>query len=262
METKDYITVAISLLALLFSIIASTLSLRNKKHDDERNLRSLLNDSIDKIRSIRTEQAKYRSEHFSNPQTEAVAGLFNHQINSFTRLAVYITDQIPSLVTDIEYATIADAFGWTGDQQKARQYWDKAIYNSKDSYYEIINRRDYANFLFTYGSIGEGRDQYKRALELSPINDDTSKYMTGYTYRMWGVNERGAGNEMTSKEYFDKVAEAYGTIALNGFRTFALNDLELARKFDPAAFSMTPGVTQPLDGTTDILNPVPVPKPW
>ncbi|HYM72369.1 MAG TPA: hypothetical protein VET89_05265 [Stellaceae bacterium] len=230
MEPKDLATIAISIFAFLLSLIATTLSLRNKKHDDRRDLRSLLNDSISKIRTARTDQAKYRVEYAGNQQAEYVASLFNYQINSLARLAVYITEQIPSLVTDIEYATVADAFAWTGDQQKARQYWDTAISSSKDRYYEIINRRDYANFLFTYGSVGEGRDQYRRALNLSPVSDDTSKYLTGYTYRMWGVSEHAAGNELSAKECFDKAAEAYGTIAVSGFRAFALADLDQMRQ--------------------------------
>jgi len=180
MENKDYITISVSILAFLLSLIATTLALRNKKHDDERNLRSLLNDSISKLRTIRIEQAKYRVENEGKKNIDFVAGLFNYQINSLARLAVYISEQIPRLVTDIEYATIADAFGWTGDQQKARQYWEVSISNSRDKYYEIINRRDYANVLFTFGSVGEGRDQYEKALKLSPISDDTSKNLTGY----------------------------------------------------------------------------------
>src|SRR5271166_6754475 len=104
-----------------------------------------------------------------------------------------------------------------------------AIAASKDRYYEIINRRDFANFLFLNGNVGEGRDQYKKALDLSPISDDVSKYQTGYTYRMWGWNERAAGNELSARDYFDRAAEAFRTISVEGVRASALADLDQVR---------------------------------
>src|SRR5215472_9882791 len=127
MEPQDLITIAISTCAFLVSLVSFIASRRSKKqedqriaHEDERVLRSLMNETISNIRNARIEQAKYILDHGQN----AVSGLFNYQINSLVRLAVYIAEQIPSLVSDVEFATIADAFAWTGNWEKARQYWD------------------------------------------------------------------------------------------------------------------------------------------
>jgi len=246
MEPKDFITLAISLAAFVLSLVATIFSLSNKKHEDERSLRSLMNVTIGNIRSSRIDQAKYRNEHYGKGQNVElvlnVLSLYNYQINSLTRLAVYVAEKIPTLVTDIEFATLADAFAWTGDRQKGKQYWEAAIAASKDRYYEIINRRDFANFLFLNGNVGEGRDQYKKALDLSPISDDVSKYQTGYTYRMWGWNERAAGNELSARDYFDRAAEAFRTISVEGVRASALADLDQVRNTPPTA------VPQPMPG--------------
>jgi tetratricopeptide (TPR) repeat protein len=142
---------------------------------------------------------------------------------------------------------LADAFAWTGDREKARQYWEAAVTASKDEYYKIVNRRDYANFLFASGNVGAGREQYKIALDLSPISDDTSKYMTGYTYKMWGFNERAVGNELSAKDYFDRSAEAYKTISIEGMRAFAMTDLEQARQ-TPSATIPAPKPGEPPPG--------------
>ena len=240
MEPKDFITIAISACAFLVSLVSFIVSRRSKKqederkeHEDERALRLLMNDTVSNIRTARIEQAKYFTEH--GLTAGAVFGLFNYQINSLVRLAVYITERIPALVTDIEFSTLADAFAWTGDRQKAHQYWEAAITASKDEYYETVNRRDFANFLFASGNVGAGREQYKKALDLSPISDDTSKYMTGYTYRMWGWNERAAGNELSAKDYFDKAAEAYRTISVEGMRAFLMAELDQARQTQSTA---------------------------
>jgi tetratricopeptide (TPR) repeat protein len=234
MEFKDLLTLAISLSAFLLSLIATTISLRNRAQEEERTLRSLLNDVVSKIHGARIDQAKYRADNQGREGKEqnidSAITLFNYQINSLARLAVYITAKIEKSVTDIEFATIASAFAWTGDQHKATQYWESAISASKDKYSQIVNRRDYAHYLFTTGNVGEGRNQYIKALELSPVADDWSKHTTGYTYRMWGVNEHMTGNDVSAQDCFNKAAEAYRTISLERIRTFGLVDLERARQ--------------------------------
>lgn len=123
MELKDVVTLVISSSAFLLSLIATIVSQRNKALEEERTLRSLLNDVIGKIRAARIDQAKYRADNKirigTDHNVDVVIGLFNYQINSLARLAVYITEKIPKLVTDIELSTIADSFAWIGDQQKA-----------------------------------------------------------------------------------------------------------------------------------------------
>jgi hypothetical protein len=185
-----------------------------------------------------------------------VNGLFNAQINSLSRLAVYITEKIPDLITDVEFATIADAFGWTGDQQKGTQYWETAIAAPKDKYYEAQNRQRFADYLFRNGNIGAGSDQYRKVLELYPIRDDLSKYVTGFTHRMWGVNERQSGNETSAKENFDRAAEAYKTISIEGYRAFALADLDRARQIaSSSALQPSAGEPSPSVSITQFAEP-------
>ncbi len=235
MEAKDYLPIAISVLGFIFSLFATGYSFRHKKYEEERAARAQLNETVGKIIGARIDHAKYLNEHpdvRDNFTTSNVLGSINYQINSFARLAVYVTERIPQLVTDIEFAAIADAFAWTGDQIKAQEYWRAAVSNSKDRHYEILNRRQFANYLFTIGDLGAGRDQYKRALELTPVKDDYSKYMTGYTYRMWAVNEAQVGNGKSASDHFELAEEAYKTISVEMMRNEAFADLDKMRKFD------------------------------
>jgi hypothetical protein len=62
MEAKDFITIAISVAAFMLSLIATFVTLRNKKYEEERTLRSLLSDAIAQIHTARIDQAKYQSE--------------------------------------------------------------------------------------------------------------------------------------------------------------------------------------------------------
>jgi hypothetical protein len=63
---------------------------------------------------------------------------------------------------------------------------------------------------------------------------------------MWGVNERAAGNERTVTDYFDKAAEAYGTIGVAGLKAYAMADLdEMRRSPSEATNQLKPGEVNP-----------------
>jgi hypothetical protein len=83
MELKDLLTVAISLSAFLLSLIATTISLRNRAQEEERTLRLLLNDVVGKIHGALIDQAKYRADNQGREGKEqnvnAAIGLFNYQ---------------------------------------------------------------------------------------------------------------------------------------------------------------------------------------
>jgi ABC-type multidrug transport system fused ATPase/permease subunit len=90
MEPKDFITIVISVCAFVVSLVGFIVSRRSqrqesarKEHEDERTLRSLMNETISNIRNVRIEQAKYQNEHFGkDSNTNIVLNLFNYQINS------------------------------------------------------------------------------------------------------------------------------------------------------------------------------------
>jgi hypothetical protein len=232
MELKDVLAVTISVAAFALSLIATVVTLQRKRVEEERTQRALLSEAIGKIIAGRAEHARFATEHPDAKTAAAgtVLGQYNYQINSFARLAVYVTEKIPHLVSDIEYSVIADAFSWTGDQSQALKFWDVTINHSKDAYYEILNRRSFANYLFKLGNAGGGRDQYQLALKLSPVKDDNSKYMTGFTYGMWAYDELSLGNRRSASERFDNAVEAFTTISVEQVKKYALQLLDDGRQ--------------------------------
>jgi hypothetical protein len=233
MEPKDVLTLTISIAAFALSAVATVLTLQRKRVEEERSQRALLSEAIGKIVASRTEHAKFYTEHPNadeNTAMSAVLGMYNYQINAFARLAVYMTEKIPQLVSDIEFSIIADAFGWTGDQAQALKFWEITIRQSKDNYYAILNRRTFATYLFRIGNVGGGRDQYKTALTLSPVADDNSKYMTGYTYGMWGYDELSLGNRKSAADLFASADEAFSTMSAEQSKKYGLQKLEAGKQ--------------------------------
>jgi len=115
-----------------------------------------LNEVIGKIIASRVDQAKFFIDHpimIAGTPAGFVQRMLAAQISAFSRLASDIAVQIPHLITDVEYATIASSLGATGDQHKAMELWDKAIKTSKERFYEVKNRQDFAFYLFSVGEL-------------------------------------------------------------------------------------------------------------
>jgi hypothetical protein len=256
MEAKDFIAIVISLVALLFSIGATVFSLRKKKYEDRRIARNVLGETLGKITSARVDQARFASENKDSLDNIHVQNVFNSidfQKNALVRLAVYITDEFPDIATDIEYGIIADSFAASGDRVQGARYWQIAIDKSLGQHFEVYNRRAFGLYLFGDGNVGDGRAQFKKAIELCPPNNDILKYDNGKTHIMLALCERAVGNTKTANESFALAEEAFSTISIENARVHALKELEGARL--PRADLH--GHLKP--GTEHLLRPPPFP---
>lgn len=231
MEPKDYLPILISAFAFLVSLGSFTLSFASSKRqtfEEQRVLRSSLNDVISRIFSARIEQAKYiqlNPNWMNNDLTIAVNNVYTSQLNSYARLAVYITEKIENLVTDVELATIAETFSGTGDHASATQYWEAAIHRVQNKNLEVQYRRNYATYLFGTGNIGAGRQEFQRAIDLFPESDDISQAQNGATYKFWGLNELRAKNKTMSDNYFAYAEDSYKSISRDDIKAPVLADL-------------------------------------
>jgi hypothetical protein len=206
---------------------------------------------IGKIITSRVDQAKFFIDHpimMAGTPAGFVQRMLAAQISAFSRLTSDIAVQIPHLVTDVEYATIASSLGATGDQHKAMELWDKAIKTSKERFYEVKNRQDFAAFLFGIGELEKGRDEFKKTLSVASGGDDVSKYMTGYTYMLQGACERVVGYNESATRYFLDAQQALNTISNSaaGMRAAALAELEQFRLADATGLpKLVPGAPPP-----------------
>jgi hypothetical protein len=235
MELKDILTLILALIAIAVSLYTFYTTNQNKKVEDERTWRALLHDTVRRIQETIIDQQKSFLTHYRGDphafESSNLSDAFAFQLQSLARLAVYISAQIPELVSDVEFAIIANTFARMRDQQ-ASKYWKKSIEVSKKVYNksnEITHRRLYAQHLFRIGNIGEGREEFARALKLCSIKDDYSRNMFGTTCIVLAMSERSTGSEKSANEAFDRAAEAYEGISNERMKQFALDRLARAR---------------------------------
>lgn len=162
-------------------------------------MRQQITDVVTKLILLAAEQSKLWHENANNKLEFHVVGMhkiINQQRSSFARQAIYLIEQVPSLVSDIEYATVADALAGIGDVPRAEAFYLEAIKNSKHRIYKIWNIRSYARFLYDNNRYEEGRKYYREALLIFDGNDSENfDYVKGenvHTYLYWAEMEARA----------------------------------------------------------------------
>ncbi len=230
-EGKDAVSVVIAGFALIFSIYSALYARNNKSREDNRSIKSQLNEIILKIIETQSQSNKDYQDAQKNNTVEhwqLQSAAVSQKLIALARLAIYLDSQSKSPASDIEYATIAGSLASAGDPT-AETYWKKAIERAPNHLYEIFNRRGYADYLFTLGRQKDGRDMYVTGLNILKEDTDTVKYTDGYTHRMWGISEQNWGYSAEAQTQFSKAEERFSQLQRAHMRDFALRDLNYVR---------------------------------
>ncbi|HEX8456474.1 MAG TPA: hypothetical protein VF656_04055 [Pyrinomonadaceae bacterium] len=238
MEPKDVVTLIISSTALILSLISTVLTLRSKKYEVQRTIRDQVTELIGELIAIETERRKLAFDAGANKDELyfQTMSILNQKTSSLVRQAVYLINQEPLLITDIEYGTVAQSLTSAGDLPLADEYWRRAINASPSDYYKVLNRRGYAHFLFTQGRYEAGRKQFQEAVTVLDDTTDFNKLTNGYTYQGWMVSEAGVRQYDEAKRWYERSKATYESIANPAMKKDPLVSLEQARKrFLPTA---------------------------
>ncbi|MCC6612635.1 MAG: hypothetical protein IT320_04095 [Anaerolineae bacterium] len=263
MESSALLSNIISGVAVLLSFIALIVSQQSARHEQKRTLRSQLSDTLQRITDTQLENAKLFVEAANtNPiYYQTASATLNQQQGFLLSLASYLAEEIPELVTSVEYNTLAYSLAWSGDVLTAEKYYRKAIDVSPDAYYRSLATRSYASFLFPQRRFEEARDQYREALTLVKGGDDRARSTNGYTYQMWAVNELMIANaERRAEELFDSARNEIVGIENRGMQNQMLQGLQAAYENAhqqvgrpdappprPASYPFTPSAPGPQD---------------
>ena len=211
---KDVLTICISMLALSLSILSTIITVRQKKFETERTLRTQLSDVLGKITALNLELAKI-PQHGISPSglTPNMRGHLRDQLRFLVRQATYITDQIDQLVSPFEFLLIAGAFADINEVYQAERFFQKAIERTGEDQINFgIITRGFARFLFNTGEHEQARQQYAGALEIFSGDTDIMKEYRGDTYFRWAnqefewsyVDEARSLFERAQNEFFSK----------------------------------------------------------
>lgn len=239
MEPKDYIALTVSGLAFVLSLGATVITLRQKKYETERTLRSQLTDAIGKLNSSFEAMEKLREEKapvWNEPQVVSLKAFYNGQKLSYARQAIYVAKQIPNLVSDGEYNSIARAFVDAGDDPEAFLYYEKAIAAAPDAFYKATNLRGYGRVLIRAGRVEEGRQRFEEALTLVSEGSDSAHWFRAETLQRWAQIEAWREDRPFAEQLLERARTEYSAIKFPPRCSEGLANLAHMRK----AISPTP----------------------
>jgi tetratricopeptide (TPR) repeat protein len=182
MQTKELISIVLSVVALTISVIATTISIIRGRLERQRAVRAQITDVLSRIISENTklyDEAANKSKEYQ----QAISSILGQQNGFLLQQAIYLTDQVPELVSAVEYNTLALANADAGDLIVAENYYLKAIQISSNAYYKSLALRSYAVFLFPQRRFEEAREQFGKAVTLLKGADNLIRSTKGYTYQ-------------------------------------------------------------------------------
>lgn len=246
MENKDKISIFISILALVISIIATINTEVKTKYEKSRIIRSQLTDVLGRITKLNIENAKNFKEYGQDDPAyhQIISSILNQENASLLHQAMYLSEQIPNIVSAVDLNTIAYANANAGDLVLAEVFFLKAIDRSSNDLYKALATRSYANFLFPQRRFEEARQQYRKSVSLLKGGDILVRYTNGMTYQMWATNELYSGSSSAFvDEIFSQAKREFSGIDNKFIRTNALKGLEAAKsKKGTLPDSLTPNI--------------------
>jgi tetratricopeptide (TPR) repeat protein len=229
---ENFVGIFISVLAFLLSLVATVISALSARRERQRMIKNEISSILSRLMGILSESIKVQHEiGVSNPAYyQAMMHTLNQEQNFLLKQVIYLMDQVPRLVTAVEYNTVANALAFTGDMFTSDLYFQKSITTSPNNFDRARSIRGYAVFLFASGRVDEGRQYFTKALEMFQGDNDVSHWMRGQTYETWAAQElQHTALPQQAQALLDYAAKEYQAINNLTQREFALNTLAALR---------------------------------
>ncbi|MDM8530455.1 hypothetical protein QUF63_04735 [Anaerolineales bacterium HSG25] len=234
MTTNDWLTISISGIALMFSVLTTVISLRQRSLDVQRNVRDQLSNIINELHTTFVEKQKLKPSFQPNknltPEESNRLRRIRNKNRFLVRQAVFLIEQLPmKLVSDMEYAEVAIALDTIGNIPQAELYWKKSVDAAVDDFYKSSNTKGYARFLVTHDRYDEARQIYKQRINAIHDNSDHMKYAKGELYRSWARGEAEVNSLSKANELFRKAETEYNSIQNTELKLSGLSNLNEAK---------------------------------
>jgi tetratricopeptide (TPR) repeat protein len=223
------------------SLVALIISTLNGWHEKQRMIRGQLNEVLRQLAAITIDEQKLQNDP---AYAATLAPAFGAQRNFLVEQSKYLSEQIPKLVTSIEWGAIAYFNMLVNDQVTADSYYSRAV-ETADPTHQLGAITARAWFLFTQRRFEEARELYKKGLAAARANDNFARYSKGKVHMFWGQNESFFAKAPTlSQQQFEAAAAEFSGIDIDAAKQAALNELNAARQTPAAVQEQTKNLPQ------------------
>ncbi len=152
MQTKDIVQFTLHGIAIALSLVALVTTFWQRKVEMQRSVRSQMNAlMLELINTLSDDGEAPPANGTGQENVRRQSWGRTPKAASLTRQAVYLIEQEPSIINDVDYITVAQGLAVGGDMRLADQYWNKALASASTDYLKIVAHRGYAAFLFSMG---------------------------------------------------------------------------------------------------------------
>jgi tetratricopeptide (TPR) repeat protein len=222
---KDYLTLIVSFSALT----VATISLFIKRPENRRTIRNQLTDALAKLMTVKVDREKLTLEEqhtYKGRDIHGLMGTYADQRQFLVEQAIFLADQIPDYISDIEYSFIARSLAEAGDHDRTVTYWQKSVEAAKSDRSRALAWRGLAQYYFLIGDFALGRQEYEKSISLARGTTDKLKIIRGDTYLRWASDELKLPAKREALSRYDNARIEFTSIALQKDKDFWLERLK------------------------------------
>jgi tetratricopeptide (TPR) repeat protein len=176
-------SVLIASLALFFSFGTTFYSLKRTQEQDIHNSKVELRDLIQRLTAIPVRNLdldrKYPKDAGARVQASS---LLNTENTVLAKQAVDVIDQIPDEVSAVEFIAVASALALSGDYDRTRELYSRALDTSDDATDFSNAARSLGVTAFSLGDVRGGRTAFQQALDVFDRFPTSNSYFRTITH--------------------------------------------------------------------------------
>ena len=223
----------ISILAIVLSVLVAIRGEIRVNQESERTIRSQLTSVLESMMDATLRTSVIIAEQSDPLYKQTSLNVLNQENAFLLSQAMYLSEQIPKLVTSVELITIAHGHVQMGNHILAENFYTRAINSANTDYEKIISLRTRAAYLFSNQRIREAREDLEKSLTLLPENNDMTNWMHGSTYFQWANLENFiVKSQSRAKPLYEKAKNRFQKINNQTVRDMNLALIENASSMD------------------------------
>ncbi len=229
-DGRSTVSTLISAVALAVALLATWITLRNKAHDDRRQIRASVHSLLSQVFELRGKNEVEKLELRKTGDYQAYNTRTNvnlEHLTAITQLAREMIEQYSVALSANGYAIMANALAMSSDPAAAA-YWKKAVDSAPAGYAKSSTLQNFGTYLYETGRHAEARQMFDAAAA-SLKQQGADPFALGRHHHVHAMTQQQAGLTADAEASYAAAAELYASIRNEQRRVFAQESLIQSR---------------------------------
>ena len=227
---QSIISTLISAVALAASLFATWITLRNKAHDDRRQIQASVHSLLSQVFELRSKNEGERLELRKTGDYQAYNTRFNanlEHLTAITQLAREMIEQYNVKLSANGYAIMANALAMSSDPAAAI-YWKKAVDSAPAGYPKSTAQQNFGTYLYETGRHEEARQMFGAAAATLQ-QQGADSFALGRHHHVHAITQQQVGLTADAEMSYAMAEKLYAAVGNEQRRVFAQESLIQSR---------------------------------